>query len=106
MCDTLTIDGIEIDPMFSGIRITNATGFDIYLPERRAWKNMWQYCTNPSSASFQYCGGAGITVCDRWAVFADFIADLGERPDNCYLARIDKRGPFCPENCEWRKRRS
>ena len=30
------------------------------------WNNMIQRCTNPKATSYEYYGGRGIAVCDRW----------------------------------------
>jgi hypothetical protein len=34
-------------------------------PERMAFANMWQRCTNPRHRYYAYYGGRGITVCER-----------------------------------------
>lgn len=63
---------------------------------------MFQRCGNINSPSYEYYGGRGITICDRWSDFVQFLSDMGPRPPGTSLDRFpDNDGNYEPSNCRW-----
>lgn len=50
---------------------------------------------------YQRYGGRGISVCERWLKFENFLKDMGECPKNKEIDRIDYNGNYDVNNCRW-----
>jgi len=61
-------------------------------------------CKNPSQSKYENYGGSGITYCTEWAVYSNFLRDMGERPEGKTLDRKDNSKGYYKENCRWATR--
>ncbi len=69
--------------------------------EHKTWMAMIQRCTNPNNNRWRHYGARGISVCDRWLKFENFLADMGLRPKGLTLDRKNNDGNYEPGNCRW-----
>lgn len=72
-------------------------------PTYSSYRHMLDRCLNPNSKDWPAYGGKGIDI-DPWWLgdngFANFLADMGERPKGTTLDRI-WHGDYGPGQCRW-----
>jgi hypothetical protein len=67
----------------------------------RIWAGILKRCNNPRIPIYRYYGARGITVCERWLRFENFLVDMGEPPEGYSIDRSDNNRGYEPGNCAW-----
>lgn len=65
------------------------------------WSDMCWRCKNSNHKAYKNYGARGITVCERWKIYQNFVDDMAPRPKGLMLDRIDNDKGYSPENCHW-----
>lgn len=73
-------------------------------PTYNSWRAMKIRCDDETHPRYYLYGGRGITYCERWNNFSNFLEDMGVRPDGLTLDRIDGNKGYEPGNCRWATR--
>jgi len=91
-------------------RLKLSKGYDIHghtnkkIPTKtyNTWQNMKKRCHYKKHHKYKDYGGRGIIVCTRWFnSFNNFKTDMGERPENTTIDRIDNDQGYYLDNCRW-----
>jgi len=66
------------------------------------WKEMIARCHRESHRDYHYYGQRGIRVCYGWRrSFAQFLNDMGPRPEGMTIERRNNDDDYEPKNCYW-----
>lgn len=73
------------------------TGTGVY----QTWFSMMARCYKKENDNYKYYGGSGIFVCKKWHGFLNFYKDMGHRPNETSLDRINTNLGYYKKNCRW-----
>lgn len=65
------------------------------------WSGMVSRCRATGGKNAENYSRRGISVCQRWLSFENFLSDMGEPPIGSTIDRRDNNGGYNKGNCRW-----
>jgi hypothetical protein len=96
-CGCIRIEALEKRSTIHGQASRGAQRTRTYL----IWQSMVGRCCRPSDTSYKLYGAKGITVCDRWREFGNFLEDMGAAPPKMHIHRVSNATIYSKETCTW-----
>ena len=78
-----------------------------YKKLHNVWAAMKYRCNTKTCHAYERYGGRGISVCDEWHDFTDFLfwAVQSGYSAGLEIDRVDNNGNYEPSNCKWSSKR-
>lgn len=70
-------------------------------PTHTSWRSMIARTTNKNDFLHKSYRDRGIVVCKEWLDYNNFVRDMGERPSNTSIDRINNNDGYYKDNCRW-----
>jgi len=67
----------------------------------KVWISMKTRCYKKDDKYYHLYGGRGISICDRWLTFENFLSDMGEPKRGQSIERRNNNLNYNADNCKW-----